>query len=438
MVEVTMPLSSSETTDRRDVMLAPDDVTAMIRLQALGWGTKRIARELGCDRKTVKRYLRGGGWHPYRSPRRPGRLDDLTDWLGERFRRHRGNADVVRQELADEHGVQVSLRTVERAVQGLRQDLEAESKATVRFETAPGQQLQIDFGTTAVEIGDERVRVHLFVATLGYSRRNFVAAFRHERQSAWITGLEAAFQHFGGVPHEVLIDNPKTLVTHHDRQTREVTFNDRFHAFARYWGFRPRACAPYRARTKGKDENGVGYVKKNAVAGRRFASWEAFEGHLVHWMRTIADVRVHGTTGERPIDRFQAAEAASLRPLNGRPPYLQVRELHRKVQADGTVGLDTNHYSVPWRLIGQSVTVEVSDGAVRVLLAGSEVARHAQASGRRQRVIDVRHLDGVVGVPPNRSGAAALSTTADAPAPRHDPDLLRPLAEYEAVIGGGW
>ncbi|WP_425457286.1 IS21 family transposase [Azospirillum ramasamyi] len=438
MVEVTIPLSSSETTDRRDVMLAPDDVTAMIRLQALGWGTKRIARELGCDRKTVKRYLRGGGWHPYRSPRRAGRLDDLTDWLGERFRRHRGNADVVRQELADEHGVQVSLRTVERAVQGLRQDLEAESRATVRFETAPGQQLQIDFGTTAVEIGGERMRVHLFVATLGYSRRNFVTAFRHERQSAWITGLEAAFRHFEGVPHEVLIDNPKTLVTHHDRETREVTFNDRFHAFARYWGFRPRACAPYRARTKGKDENGVGYVKKNAVAGRRFASWEAFEGHLVHWMRTIADVRVHGTTGDRPIDRFQAAEAVSLRPLNGRPPYLQVRELHRKVQSDGTVGIDTNHYSVPWRLIGQSVTVEVSDGTVRVLLAGSEVARHVQASGRRQRVIDARHLDGVVGVPPDRSGAAAPHTTADATAPRHDPDLLRPLAEYEAVIGGGW
>ena len=195
MVEVTIPLSSSETTDRRDVMLAPDDVTAMIRLQALGWGTKRITRELGCDRKTVKRYLRGGGWHPYRSPRRAGRLDDLTNWLGERFRRHRGNADVVRQELADEHGVQVSLRTVERAVQGLRQDLEAESRATVRFETAPGQQLQIDFGTTAVEVGGERMRVHLFVATLGYSRRNFVTVFRHERQSAWITGLETAFRH---------------------------------------------------------------------------------------------------------------------------------------------------------------------------------------------------------------------------------------------------
>jgi transposase len=435
MVEGTIALSSSETTDRRDAMLAPDEVTAMIRLHALGWGTKRIAQELGCDRKTVKRYLRRGGWRPYRSPPRAGQLDGLADWLAERFRRHRGNADVVRQELADEHGVAVSLRTVERAVRGLRRELEAESRATVRFETPPGQQLQVDFGTAGVEIGGAAVRVHLFVATLGYSRRNFVAAFRHERQSAWMAGLEAAFGHFGGVPREVLIDNPKALVTHHDRETREVTFNDRFQAFARYWGFRPRACAPCRARTKGKDENGVGYVKKNAVAGRRFASWEAFEAHLAHWMRTVADVRIHGTTGERPVDRFEAAEAAGLRPLDGRPPFFQVRELHRKVQADGTVGIDTNHYSVPWRLIGTDVTVEVSDGVVRVLRAGTEVARHAQATGRRQRVIDARHLDGVVGV---RPGGPAAPTPADAVAPRPDPDLLRPLAEYEAVIGGGW
>lgn len=224
MVEGTTPLSSSVSTERRDMMLAPDEVTAMIRLQALGWGSKRIARELGCDRKTVKRYLRCGGWQPYRLPHRAGRLEDLMEWLAERFRRHRGNADVVRQELADEHGVQVSLRTVERAVQGLRQELEAESKATVRFETAPGQQLQIDFGTTTVMIGGERVRVHLFVATLGYSRRNFVAAFRHERQSAWITGLEAAFRHFGGVPREVLYDYVPghIIVTQHSEYPAEV------------------------------------------------------------------------------------------------------------------------------------------------------------------------------------------------------------------------
>jgi transposase len=140
-------------------------------------------------------------------------------------------------------------------------------------------------------------------AALGYSRRLYVRAFRNERQESWFAGLEGAFRHFGGVPEEVLFDNDRGLVVRHDRQTREVEFNVRLHAFARHWRFRPRACAPYRARTKGKDERGVGYVKKNAIAGRRFESWSAFEAHLDEWTREIADQRVHGTTGEVPIER---------------------------------------------------------------------------------------------------------------------------------------
>src|SRR3954465_5636791 len=138
---------SSEGFIRGDTMLAPEQVTVMMRLQQLGWGTKRIARELGCDRKTVKRYLRRGGWQAYRQPQRATELDGLDGWVAERFRRHRGNADVVRQELAGEHGITISLCTVERAVTGLRQEMQAEAKATVRFETPPGKQLQIDFGT---------------------------------------------------------------------------------------------------------------------------------------------------------------------------------------------------------------------------------------------------------------------------------------------------
>jgi len=237
---------------RRQEMRAPEEVVAMLRLRDLGWGTRRIAAELGCNRETVRRYLAAGGWTPYRVPARAKVLAAQGPWLAERFRRHRGNADVVRQELASEQGIVVSLRTVERAVGHLRQELAAEALATVRFETPPGRQLQIDFGARVVRIGDEMVRAHLFVATLGYSRRNYVHAFRHERQSAWFDGLERAFHHFGGLPGEVLLDNARALVEQRDAATREVTFNERFHAFARYWGVRPVACAPYRARSKGK------------------------------------------------------------------------------------------------------------------------------------------------------------------------------------------
>src|SRR5206468_10474222 len=139
---------------------------AMLRLRALGWGTRRIAAELGCDRETVRRYLAAGGWAPYRAPARPGVLAGHGAWLAERFRRHRGNGDVVRQELLAEHGIAVSLRTVERAVAHLRRELAAEARATVRFETPPGHQMQIDFGAASVVIGGEVARVFLFVATL--------------------------------------------------------------------------------------------------------------------------------------------------------------------------------------------------------------------------------------------------------------------------------
>ncbi len=379
-LKILLPVT---TVGKGDVMQMPEAVAAMRRLYELGWGMRRIAAELGCSRNTVKHHLSQGGWVPYRSPIRRRVLGGLVEWLAASFRQHRGNADVVRQELKRVHGVEVSLRTVERAVRPWRQLLEAEARATVRFETPPGRQLPIDFGTTTVRIGEEPVRVRLFVATLGYSRRAFVAAFEHERQAAWFEGLERTFQYFAGVPEEVLLDNARTLVEDHDRVTRVVVFNARFLAFARYWGFQPRACAPYRARTQGQDERGVGYVQRNAIAGRTFASWAALEAHLSHWLRTVADVREHGTTGEPPLERFQRAEAAALRPLRGRPPFHWTREWTRQVHADGCVEVDTHHYSVPWRLIGETVTVRIVDVALRILRAGVEVARHAVSAGRR-------------------------------------------------------
>ncbi|MEQ9153458.1 MAG: IS21 family transposase [Parvibaculum sp.] len=419
-------------TMRGEEMLQPDEVAAMVRLHGLGWGAKRLAREFGCARNTVRRYLREGGPVPFRKPARRSVFDGLDAWLRERFFRHGGNADVVRQELAAEHGIAVCLRHVERRVAGWRRELKAAARATVRFETPPGHQLQIDFGETRVWIGDERPRVHLFVATLGYSRRLHVRASLRERQADWFAGMEDAFLLFGGVPVEVLLDNARALVEHHDASTREVRFNAKLHAFARYWGFRPRACAPYRARTKGKDERGVGYVKRNAIAGRRFESWAAFEAHLARWSRDIADRRIHGTTGEAPVARF-AREAAALRPLGGRVPFGQLRDLTRRVQADCAVDIDTNSYSVPWRLIGEAVMVTICAGRVVIRHAGEVVADHAVCPGRRQRIIDRAHFAGVAGA----DGPVRQPSPAPAlPAPPSS--LLRPLAEYEAAAGGGW
>ena len=158
-------------------MLAPEEVSAMLRLRELGWGTRRIARELGVSRNTVKGYIEGGGWTRYRQPTRRKKLDGHAQWLRERFERHCGNADVIRQELAAEQSIVVSLRTIERAVQPYRRELAAQARATMRFETAPGRQLQIDFGERLVEIGGVKVKAFLFVATLGYSRGSKTPAY---------------------------------------------------------------------------------------------------------------------------------------------------------------------------------------------------------------------------------------------------------------------
>lgn len=429
----TLPLLLDE--QRGDVMKAPDEVSAMLRLKALGWGSKRIAAELGCSRNTVRHWLARGDWRPCASPSRSKQLDGLSDWLRERFRRHAGNADVVRQELAREKNILVSLRTVERAVAPLRRELIAAARATVRFETQPGEQLQIDFGERRVEIGGTPVKVYLFVATLGYSRRLHVRAYGHEKQDSWFDGIESAFRAFGGVPREVLLDNAKALILRHDPASREVVLHPRLHAFAGHWRFRIRACAPYRPRTKGKDERGVGYVKANAIAGRRFASWPELEAHLDAWTREVADIRVHGTTGETPMARFIRDEAAALRPLAGTPPFITARDLLRRVGADCAIEVDGNAYSVPWRLIGERVRVTVGGDSVRVLHAGQEVAVHTELKGRHGRATNDSHLAGIAG---SQGKPVRIATASDPGMAQTPPTLLRPLAEYEAAIGGGF
>ena len=192
-------------------------------------------------------------------------------------------------------------------------------------------------------------------------------------------------------------------------------------------GFRPRACAPYRARTKGKDERGVGYVKRNAIAGHRFESWAGLQAHLAWWQREIADRRRHGTTGEVPLVRF-AREAECLRPCADRPPFGQLRDLIRTVHADCAVVVDTNAYSVPWRLIGERVRVVVSGGRVRIDHGPDVVAEHIEHTGRHTRITERAHLVGI-----NRGPRPASAET-----DRPKPELLRPLDAYAAVAGGSF
>lgn len=262
-----------------------DIVTTIRELAGRGVGKRAIARSVGVSINTVRRYLRG----PVAAgvQRRPtaqrltdeGRTVAQTLFTGPAA----GNAVVV-QRLLGAQGVVVSARTVQRAVTDLRRAARAAALATVRVETPPGDQLQIDFGQKVVPIADVGVRIFLLVAVLSFSRRLFVKAFLSERQDDWRDGIAAAFTHFGGVPRTLLGDNARALVVGRDRATGTAVFQPAYLAFCRDWGVQPRACAPYRARTKGKTEAGVKYVKRNALAGLAFPSVAALETHLRGWM----------------------------------------------------------------------------------------------------------------------------------------------------------
>jgi transposase len=418
----------------REVLVSPavevpvidGEVVTTIRMLAdRGVGKKTLARQVGVSINTVRRYVR----QPVEVGQqvRPAARHLTAEWRDLARALYVGPAGgnaVVVQRLLHERGLTVSARTIERAVADIRRERRAAQLATVRVETPPGDQLQIDFGQKRVRIADAWVRVFLLVAVLSYSRRLFVKAFLSERQDDWREGIAAAFTHFGGVPRTLLGDNARALVAGRDRETGTVLFHPGYLAFCRDWDVQPRACAPYRARTKGKTEAGVKYVKGNGLADLDFASFAALETHLAEWM-IGADQRVHGTTHETPITRFERDEHRMLRPLPLRPLAPRDQRLRRRVAHDAFVDVDTVRYSVPHRLVRDHVDVVVEDQVVRILHGPTLVATHRRSHEPFARVIDPTHFAGLwrpAGVSLEAPGSLAA--------------LGRDLAEYAAVLTG--
>ena len=373
-------------------MVDPEIVKQLRALSALGWGAKRIARELGIARNSVRRYLRGGVAAERQRRPRAWTLDEeqrekavaLLDGPAE------GNAAVVKRLLATE----VPLRTLQRVLAPHREAKQAAELATVRFETAPGHQLQIDFGEKCVSIAGVRRRVYFFVAVLGYSRRIYVRASLSQRHDDWREGLAGAFRTFGGVTQRVLVDRARALIVGEDRESGAVRVHPAFAEFCKDWRTGVAACRPYRARTKGKTESGVGYVKRNAIAGLAFTSFEALETHLSRWMLE-ADSRIHGTTRERPKERFERDELPALQPLPSVRLQVRQRRVRRRVANDCFVDVDTIRYSVPHRFVRRTVEVFVGDQDVRVFDGGQEIARHPRHREPFERVVDPKHFEGI-------------------------------------------
>ena len=404
-------------------MTEPEIVTQIQALSSLGWGARSIAKALGVNRKTVTRYQQGAlaGVQVRRKAR-------CLDEAGEGRARQlflgaaEGNAVVVK-DMLEQEGYEVSERTVQRMVSSTRTELRSAQLASVLFETEPGQQMQVDFGQKRVVIGGRTVVVHLMAAVLGYSRRIFVKAFLAERAEDWREGIAEAFRHFGGVTCLLIVDNSRCLVAGRNLDTQTVVFHPGLVQLCQDFGCQPRACAPYRARSKGKVESGVKYIKRNALAGREFSSFAELEAHLAAWMGR-ADRRVHGTTNEVPLERFEQGERAALLPLPSRAVRVRERRLVRQVSNDAFVNIDTVRYSAPYQRVRARVEVAVLEDRVRIYDGQEVIAEHRRSNEPHSVVVDPAHHAGLWRTAASTSTSGGLEL------------MGRSLADYEAVVAG--
>ncbi len=273
----------------------------------------------------------------------------------------------------------VSPRTVRRYVAALRRRVTSK-EAFVHRSMAPGTTMEVDFGESWVDIAGAPCKVKYLVATLPFSNAYFAKAYPVERLESLLDGIESAFAYFGGVVERVVLDNTslavKDILAGRDRVQTEA-----FAAFRGAYPFRAEFCAPAKGWEKGKVESGVKYLKRNFLAGRRFCDDLDFNEQLQEWMATVADVRVHGTTHERLIDRFARERDALVPAPPGRAFRLEA-PLTRVVATDYLVTVDTNRYSVPFTLIGQPVEVMRRNGFLQMRHRGRLVATHPVLGGR--------------------------------------------------------
>jgi len=353
-------------------MISKEDFAVIKSLDQRGVYLKDIANELGVHPRTVSRALKRGSAPQCERKKRSSKLDAYKAEVDRLLSEGVWNTVVILREIRAKgyEGGRTVLREYVHPKRALRP-----GKATVRFETEPGEQLQSDWGEVIVPIAGQEAKVHFIVNELCYSRRFHFWCTDSEEAEHTYEGLIRSFEYLGGVTEQVLVDNQKSAVLHHPANGKPY-FNERFVDLAGQYGFTPRACKPYRARTKGKDERMVGYIKGNFfVRYRSFESWAHLNQLAEKWLAEEADLRVQGTVKEVVLERFER-EKPSLKPLplsRYDTSYLE----YRQVAWDGYIDVRGNRYSVPAALVGQRVSVRIGlDGLLRVFQADSLVTSH--------------------------------------------------------------
>ncbi len=353
--------------------------------QHQGLTVAQIARALELDPQTVSTWLAEAHYRPRRTPPRASKLDpfkaDIVRWLQS----HHLSAVQVLQRLR-EQGYTGGYTLVSDYVRHLRPP---QRPAYLTLAFAPGECAQVDWGSYgSIAVGSPLRRLSFFVMVLCYSRLLYLEFTLTQTLEQFLACHENAFRAFGGVAKNLMIDNLKTAVLEHPRD-RPVRFHPRYHELAAHFGFTIKPCGVRQPHEKGRVENAVGYVKKNFLNGLELGPFSALNPAARHWLDTVANVRQHGQTHQRPCDRF-AQEKPHLLALPSQPFDAA---LIKPVRASRQfrVSVDANHYSVPAAYAGTRLTLKLYPDRLCLYSGQTLVARHHRCYDRHQDIEDPDH-----------------------------------------------
>ncbi len=400
-----------------------------------GVSISEIARRTGRDRKTIRQIVNAPALTPEKPPKpvKACKIDPYIPYLERRMAEGVLNARKLYGEILAQ-GYPGKESKVREFVHDRRP--EKEPVGSVRFETAPGEQGQVDWGYFGFITHHGRVmRLYAFIMTLGWSRACYVR-FTVSSDTTWFIRCHLhAFAYLGGVPKRLLYDNLKSVVERRDTEGK-VHWNPRFLDFAEVAGFSPQACQPYRPQTKGKVENGVKYVRGNFWPGLHFQNLEDLNNQALAWLNTTANRRVHGTTGEVPFTRLRSE---GLQDASKAFTYDTSVMSTRRSSKDCVISYEGNLYSVPAAYARKTLQVKITEAGELVICseAGEVLARHRILLGKRERSVQTEQHQGLGLVAPREEHTLAVQEMPlPTPSPFWDAPTVevRPLAVYDQLL----
>lgn len=365
-------------------MISVEQFMDIKQLRAEGQSIRRIARTTGYSRNTIRKVLRGEHSLKYDATGRSRLLEPYQDYVEQRYRDCQLSAVRLLQEIRP-MGYEGSVQTLRRFLRPLRQGRRHQQRLTVRFETPPGKQAQADWGYCGrfSTPAGKAVSLYVFSMVLSYSRMLYVQFTTSMKLPALVECHHRAFDYFGGRTEMILYDNMKQVKLSRQR------WNEQFLDFAHYYGFVPKTHQPYRPRTKGKVERSMDYIKDNFLNGRSFEGLDDLNARVRHWLDHTANVRVHGTTGKRPLDLFAQEVLISLTEV---PVYRFIDPVARTVSVESMIQFQGSRYSVPPDYVGQTVHVAAQGGHILVRLGDTVITEHRQAARKGQCMVHKEHM----------------------------------------------